>query len=76
MNYWLEKLVKFDYEVLNKHVSWYDELRNQVITLENVDDVINESLANKFSEVLENAGVFKMNDEETRAFVNLLKSLD
>ena len=43
---------------------------------ENVDDIVNESLANKFSEVLENAGVFKMDDTGIQAFVEFIKSMD
>lgn len=65
-----------DYDVLAKHASWYEELKVNAITKENVDDVVNESLANKFSEVLENAGVFKMDDTGIQAFAEFIKSMD
>ena len=65
-----------EYEVLTKHVSWFEELKANTITKENVDDIVNESLANKFSEVLENAGVFKMDDTGISAFVEFIQSLD
>lgn len=65
-----------DYDVLDKHTSWYEELKNNTITKENVDDVVNESLANKFSEVLENAGVFKMDDTGIQAFEAFIESMD
>ena len=57
-----------DYECLEKHKDWYQELSAQHITEENVDDVLRQGLTDVFTNVLENAGVYKMNDDGIAGF--------
>lgn len=57
-----------DYECLEKHKDWYQELSAQNITEENVDDVLRQGLTDVFTNVLENAGVYKMNDDGMAGF--------
>lgn len=66
-----------DYEILQKHRLWYEELKeNNIIKEENVDDLLANALTKKFVNVLEDAGVFKMNDEGIDAFIHFVKSID
>ena len=66
-----------DYEILEKHRLWYEELKeNNIIKEENVDDLLANALTQKFVNVLEDAGVFKMNDEGIDAFAQFVKSID
>lgn len=66
-----------DYAVLEKHQLWYQELEESyVINEDNVDNIIAESLTRKFVNVLEDAGVFKMNEEGIDAFISFVKSFD
>ena len=65
------------YEELDKHRKWYDQLNLQYdFNFENIDDILNRELTIKFVEVLEDAGVFKMNDEGKRAFIEFVKSIE
>jgi len=66
-----------DYDVLEKHRDWYNELKSSYqISKETIDDILAEALTIKFVEVLEDAGVFKMNDEGIDAFINFVQSMD
>ena len=47
-----------------------------VINEDNVDNIIAKSLTRKFVNVLEDAGVFKMNEEGIDAFISFVKSFD
>ncbi len=61
---------------LEKHRSWYNELKqNYDINLENVDNILKQELTKKFVEVLEDAGVFKMNDEGINAFIEFVENI-
>ena len=65
------------YPCLEKHRDWYCELeRGHTITQENVDEILAEGLTQKFVEVLENAGVFKMDQTGIEALVSFVQSLD
>ena len=65
-----------DYAVLEKHQLWYQELEESyVINEDNVDNIIAESLTRKFVNVLEDAGVFKMNEEGIDAFISFVKDV-
>lgn len=65
------------YPCLEKHRDWYCELeRGHTITQENVDEISAEGLTQKFVEVLENAGVFKMDQTGIEALVSFVQSLD
>ena len=50
------------HECLEKHADWYEELKEMKITEENVHEVVCQSVSEIFSRVLENAGVFKLDD--------------
>lgn len=57
-----------DYPEMEKHQAWYEELKAFGWTEENIDHHLKEALTMKFVEVLEDAGVFKMNEEGKAAF--------
>lgn len=66
-----------DYDFLEKHRFWYEELKESyTINTENVDNILAIALTKKFVYVLEDAGVFKMNNEGIDAFISFVKSLD
>lgn len=66
-----------DYEILQKHRLWYEELKeNNIIKEENIDNVLSIALTQKFVNVLEDAGVFKMNEEGIDSFVHFVKSIE
>ncbi|MGL6108030.1 UDP-glucose--hexose-1-phosphate uridylyltransferase [Romboutsia sp.] len=64
-------------EVLNHHASWYKQIRDNYtdITTENVENILRDEVGNKFSTVLEHAGVFKRNEVGIAAFNKFIKSL-
>ena len=70
----LEGKADFDSFVdLEKHKEWYMYLRTCTYT--NVDSFIELELTKKFVSVLEDAGVFKMNDEGMSGFDRFVKTL-
>ena len=51
------------YPQLEKHRTWYQELLSQpAFTTQNIQKRIKQSVAEKYVQVLEDAGVFKMDD--------------
>lgn len=65
-----------DYEILQKHRLWYEELKeNHIMKEEDVDDLLSNALTQKFVNVLEDAGVFKMNEEGIDTFIHFVKSI-
>jgi Galactose-1-phosphate uridyltransferase len=64
------------YPFMDKHKVWYNELKQDFISKENIDDILKISLTKKFVHVLENAGVFKMNEEGIEAFIHFIESLE
>ena len=65
-----------DYDDLTKHHTWYEYLcQEYTFDEENVEEILREELTKKFVRVLEDAGVFKMNDEGIDAFVTFVESL-
>ena len=65
-----------DYDDLTKHHTWYEYLRQEyTFDEENVEEILREELTKKFVRVLEDAGVFKMNDEGIDAFVTFVEGL-
>ena len=65
-----------DYDDLTKHHTWYEHLLQEYTFDEgNVEEILREELTKKFVRVLEDAGVFKMNDEGIDAFVTFIESL-
>ena len=66
----------YQYPEMEKHMDWYIELmRYNIISEETVDDVLKRALTMKFVEVLEDAGVFKMNETGIHAFEQFIKSI-
>ncbi len=56
-------------ETLAKHADWaYAFLREQTVTEENIDEVVQEEIGKVFAEVLVHAGVYKCTQEGREAF--------
>ena len=63
-------------EVLSKHADWVDEFKgNYTITRENVDEILQKEVGKVFCRVLEDAGVFKCNEEGLKAFNRFVEAL-
>ena len=68
-------------EVLEKHADWVDEFlpsykeKGIAVTADNVDEILKEEVGQVFGRVLEDAGVYKCNEEGRRAFGRFLGSL-
>ena len=64
-------------EVLEKHADWVDEFlpKYDAITDENVNDILQKEIGLVFSEVLEDAGVYKCTPEGREAFVRFIESV-
>lgn len=62
-------------EVAAIHQDWADELKekNQNITVDNVKSIVEAGVGDVFVEVLENAGVFKTDEEGQAAFVRFIE---
>jgi UDPglucose--hexose-1-phosphate uridylyltransferase len=60
-------------ETLEKHADWVDEFsKNYTITAENIDEIIEDEIGKVFSKVLEDAGVYKRNEEGRKAFLKFV----
>ncbi len=63
--------------VLNKHASWVDELKKQYhFTEENVHPILMQETGKVFTEVLEDAGVFKRTAEGQAAFLRFVEAVN
>ena len=63
-------------EVLAKHADWVDEFKgNYTITKENVSEILRQEVGKVFCQVLEDAGVYKCNDEGLKAFRRFIEVL-
>lgn len=62
-------------ENMQKHITWYNELKEMTFNQETIDQLINQELTHKFVSVLEDAGVFKMNDNGKEAFIKFVESI-
>ena len=64
-------------EMLEKHADWVDEFKPKYdsITAENVNDILKKEIGLVFSEVLEDAGVYKCTPEGREAFLRFIKSV-
>ena len=64
-------------ETLEKHADWVDEFRPKYdsITKDNVVDIIKKEIGLVFSEVLEDAGVYKCTAEGREAFLRFIESV-
>ena len=63
-------------EALQKHQDWYQELKVKQSEYEDIDDLIKDQLTVIFTHVLEDAGVFKMNEKGIQAFIKFVKEED
>ena len=61
------------YPELEKHKNWYEYLKTCSYT--NVDTFMEMEVTKKFVSVLENAGVYKMDDEGLNGFSRFVKTL-
>ncbi|MDD7027561.1 MAG: UDP-glucose--hexose-1-phosphate uridylyltransferase [Lachnospiraceae bacterium] len=64
-------------EELEKHADWVEEfLPNHILTKENVMDILHEEIGKVFSQVLEDAGVYKRTQEGQKAFDRFIQTLN
>lgn len=66
-----------DDEILEKHADWAEDIisRYTDINKDNIDSIIKKEIGVIFSRVLEDAGVYKRNDEGMKAFVKFAESV-
>lgn len=65
-----------DYPELEKHQVWYQQLLKQnEFTDNNVEDILKEAVAIKFVNVLEDAGVFKMDEHGINALTSFVETV-
>ena len=64
-------------DILEKHADWAEEFlpKYDNITAENVMTILQDEIGKVFSEVLEDAGVYKRNEAGQKAFMKFLESL-
>lgn len=64
--------------VADYHQAWAEEIKQQhdLIDASNVKGILHQALGNKFTRVLEDAGVFKSNDEGRQAFKRFIESVN
>lgn len=63
-------------ENIAKHADWAREIQEKyTITAENVDQILHDEVGAVFAEVLEDAGVYKMNDAGRAGFLRFLASV-
>ncbi|MBO5303451.1 MAG: UDP-glucose--hexose-1-phosphate uridylyltransferase [Lachnospiraceae bacterium] len=64
-------------EMLEKHADWVDEFKTKYdsITKDNVEEIIQKEIGLVFSEVLEDAGVYKCTEEGRAAFMRFVESV-
>lgn len=63
------------YPDLEAHKNWFEYLKNGSFDQNNIDDYLEKEVTKKFVSVLENAGVYKMNDEGMKGFTRFVDSL-
>ena len=62
-------------ESLQKHKEWFNRLKQVDVIEDNIDELFENELTCIFVGVLENAGVFKMNEDGIRGFEKFLKTI-
>lgn len=72
----LKKKTFDDYDILKKHKAWYDELKKENYNEDNIDDLLKLALTSRFVEVLEDAGVFKMDEQGINAFIDFIENIE
>ena len=64
-------------EALSKHADWVDQLKKQYLfTPENSLDILLQETGRVFSQVLEDAGVYKCNEEGRKAFLAFVDAVN
>ena len=62
---------------ITKHAQWAQELQKKyVFTHENVAEILRKELGMVFAQVLEDAGVYKLNESGREGFVRFLASIN
>ena len=64
-------------EELSKHADWVDEIKASYsdINSSNIEEILQQEVGKVFCKVLEDAGVYKMNDEGMEAFKRFISTL-
>ena len=63
-------------EVLAKHGDWAEELMGRyTITAENVEEILHKEIGLIFAEVLEDAGVYKLDEAGRAGFLRFMESV-
>ena len=64
-------------DTLAKHAGWVEEFlpKYENVGEENIDDIINHEIGLVFSQVLEDAGVYKCTTQGREAFLRFVKSV-
>ena len=66
-----------DDPVLGKHAAWCQELKTRhTFTKENAMDILMQETGRVFTEVLEDAGVYKRTEEGQRAFLDFVEAVN
>ena len=64
-------------EVLSKHADWVEELKGKyTFTAENTLDILMQETGKVFSEVLEDAGVYKCTEEGRKQFLDFVREVN
>ena len=59
-----------------KHARWAQEIQSKyTITADNVEEILHKEIGQVFAEVLEDAGVYKMDQQGRAGFVRFLASV-
>ena len=64
-------------EALEKHADWVEEFlpKYDTVTKDNIEEIIQKEIGLVFSEVLEDAGVYKYTEEGRKAFMRFVESV-
>jgi UDPglucose--hexose-1-phosphate uridylyltransferase len=66
-----------DYEELQKHQTWFTNIQEEYdYNKDTIDNILEQELTRIFVCVLEDAGVFKMNDIGVQAFTTFMKEME
>ncbi|MBQ4557521.1 MAG: UDP-glucose--hexose-1-phosphate uridylyltransferase [Clostridia bacterium] len=64
-------------ETLNKHADWaYAFMKNETVTADNIDAVVEREIGRVFAEVLVHAGVYKCTEEGRTAFMRFVDTVN
>ena len=64
-------------KALEKHADWVEEFlpKYGTVTKDNIEEIIRKEIGLVFSEVLEDAGVYKCTEEGRKAFMRFVESV-